>query len=78
MQQRPLPTSPEAPMRVTVEVDRHCVTYYCAGCRAQLDWTNAMPANAGTSFVMAHRLCEDERLSETGQLLVAPLTARVS
>lgn len=65
-------------MRVTVEVDRHCVTYYCVGCRARLDWTEAMPANAGTAFVAAHRFCEDSRMAEPERTLVAPLTARLS
>jgi len=65
-------------MRVTVEVDRNCVTYYCVGCQARLDWTEVMPPNAGTAFVAAHRFCEDSRMPEIDDRLVAPLAARFS
>ena len=50
-------------MRVTVEGDRHSVTYNCVGCTARITLDTAQAARVGASFVHAHRDCDHDPAS---------------
>jgi len=48
-------------MRVTVEVDRLRVTYYCVSCHVRLSLDGHSAGIAGPAFVEAHRYCESDQ-----------------
>ena len=45
-------------MRVTIDGDRHNVTYHCVVCATRVTFATAAAGPAGAAFVARHRHCD--------------------